>query len=107
MASPDCVIHSNGHGVRRLITKESMPTPTKIAIHGAAGRMGQRLVALGSVDDELQLTAALDAPHHPKLGEDAGLLAHTRSLGIPLTSEITQPVDVVIDFSIPIGAMSI
>jgi 4-hydroxy-tetrahydrodipicolinate reductase len=84
-----------------------MPNVTKVAIHGAAGRMGQRLVALGSIDDELQITAALDAPHHPKLGEDAGLLAHVRSLGVPLTSEITQPVDVVIDFSIPAGAMSI
>src|SRR4051812_36211792 len=84
-----------------------MPNAIKVAIHGAAGRMGQRLVALGSADDELQITAALDAPHHPKLGEDAGLLAHTRSLGVPLTSEITQPVDVVIDFSIPLGAMSI
>src|SRR5262245_18670077 len=81
--------------------------PTKVAIHGAAGRMGQRLIALGSVDDELQIAAALDAPHHPKLGEDAGLIARVRSIGVPLASEITKPVDVVIDFSIPAGAMSI
>jgi 4-hydroxy-tetrahydrodipicolinate reductase len=84
-----------------------MPNVTKVAIHGAAGRMGQRLIALGSVDDELQIVAALDAPHHPKLGEDAGLLARVRSIGVPLSSEIRQPVDVVIDFSVPAGAMSI
>jgi 4-hydroxy-tetrahydrodipicolinate reductase len=84
-----------------------MSNATEVAIHGAAGRMGQRLIALGSVDDELQIVAALDAPHHPKLGEDAGLLARVRSIGVPLTSEITQPVDVVNDFSVPAGAMSI
>jgi 4-hydroxy-tetrahydrodipicolinate reductase len=84
-----------------------MSNRTKVAIHGAAGRMGQRLVALGSIDDELEITAALDAPHHPKLGEDAGLLARVRSIGVPLTAEITKPVDVVIDFSVPAGAMSI
>ena len=39
----------------------------KIAFSGAAGKMGKRLVALGSADDALQIVAALDAPGSPAL----------------------------------------
>lgn len=80
---------------------------TRIAIHGAAGRMGQRLVALASADRDLKLVAALDAGHHPKLGTDAGVLAGIGELGLPLTSKLEGAVDVVIDFSSPAGAVSI
>jgi 4-hydroxy-tetrahydrodipicolinate reductase len=82
-------------------------TPIQVAIHGAAGRMGQRLVALGSTDDELQIVAALDSPKHTKLGEDAGVVARLRPIGVPLAATLTAPVDVVIDFSIPAATMSI
>jgi 4-hydroxy-tetrahydrodipicolinate reductase len=83
-------------------------TPIKVAIHGAAGRMGQRLVALGSTDDEMQIVAALDSPKHPKLGEDAGTWARLpRPIGVPLAATLNVPVDVVIDFSIPAATMSI
>jgi hypothetical protein len=43
--------------------------------------MGQRLIALGSADDELQIVAALDSPKHPKLGEDAGLAIDRARIG--------------------------
>lgn len=74
---------------------------TRIAIHGAAGRMGQRLIALASVDKELTLVAAVDSPQHPRLGEDAGSLAGVKPLGVPLSAAISAPIDVVIDFSVP------
>jgi 4-hydroxy-tetrahydrodipicolinate reductase len=77
---------------------------TRIAIHGAAGRMGQRLVALGSADAELQIVAALENAQHPDLGQDAGLLAGTRALGVPLAAAWTEDADVLIDFSAPAGA---
>ncbi len=73
----------------------------RIAIHGAAGRMGQRLVALAAADPELTLAAAIDAPQHPRLGEDAGTLAGVKPLGVPLSGTLDAPVDVVIDFSVP------
>ncbi len=81
--------------------------PIKLGIHGAAGRMGQRLVALGSVDDELQIVAALESAKYPKLGEDVGVVARLRNLGVPVASQLNVPVDVVIDFSVPAGTMSI
>ncbi|MHC4178255.1 MAG: 4-hydroxy-tetrahydrodipicolinate reductase, partial [Planctomycetota bacterium] len=49
--------------------------PIRIAIHGAAGRMGRRLVALGSADEALKVVAALESPGHPQLGQDAGVVA--------------------------------
>lgn len=79
----------------------------KIAVHGAAGRMGQRLVALVAASTDLKLAAALESPVHPRLGEDAGLVAGVGHLGIPLASRLNAPVDVVIDFSVPEAMASI
>jgi 4-hydroxy-tetrahydrodipicolinate reductase len=81
-------------------------TRTRIAIHGAAGRMGQRLVALGSADPGLQIVAALERPGHPRLGEDAGLIAGVGPLGVPLADKLSGPVDAMIDFSVPAGSIS-
>jgi len=75
--------------------------PTRIAIHGAAGRMGQRLIALASADPEFIVVAALEHAGHAQLGSDAGTLAGTRSLGVPLATTLNAPVDVVVDFSVP------
>ena len=79
----------------------------QLAIHGAAGRMGQRLIALAAGDPGLKIAAALDSPQNPRIGEDAGLVAGIGKLGVPLAAELSAPVDVVIDFSTPAGAMSI
>jgi 4-hydroxy-tetrahydrodipicolinate reductase len=82
--------------------------PIPVAIHGAAGRMGRRLVALASIDPELKVVAAIDAPTHPEIGRDAGLLAGVRELGVPLQSDLgdIRPA-VVIDFSVPSASETI
>jgi 4-hydroxy-tetrahydrodipicolinate reductase len=82
-------------------------TQTRLAIHGAAGRMGQRLVALASQDPSLAVTAALESPTHPRLGQDAGSIAGIGEIGVPLSSLLEQDVDVVIDFSVPQATASI
>lgn len=82
---------------------------TPIAIHGACGRMGQRLVALAHEDPGLRVVAAVDAPIHPRQGEDAGAVAGVGPIGVPVTGELplaARP-DVVIDFSSPAGTMAI
>jgi 4-hydroxy-tetrahydrodipicolinate reductase len=79
----------------------------RIAIHGAAGRMGQRLVALASADRELKVVAAIDTPNNPRLGQDAGLVAGVGELGVPLSDKLEVAADVVVDFSSPAGAMAI
>jgi 4-hydroxy-tetrahydrodipicolinate reductase len=79
-----------------------------IAIHGAAGRMGRRLIALASSDPQFQIVAAVDSPTQPQLGVDAGTLAGIGPLGIPLVESLgTAAPDVVIDFSVPVASETI
>ncbi len=84
-------------------------TQTKVGIHGAAGRMGGRLIAVGSADPEVMIVAALDREDHPQLGRDAGVVAGMEALNVPLTDQLPQTVtpDTIIDFSLPAGAMRI
>lgn len=69
--------------------------------------MGQRLVALTAADPELELVAAIDAAGHPRLGEDAGVVAGVKAIGIPLGASLAEGVDVLIDFSQPAAAEKI
>lgn len=73
----------------------------KTAIHGAAGRMGQRLIALVSADDQFRLVGALEYHGHPKSGVDAGDVAGVGKIGVRLSSDWSEKPDVVIDFSLP------
>lgn len=82
-------------------------TPTKIVIHGAAGRMGRSLVALVAEDPQLELVAALEAPGHPRLGDDSGQVAAVGENGVPLTTDLDFRADVLIDFSIPAAASGV
>lgn len=75
--------------------------PTKTAIHGAAGRMGQRLIALGSADEAIELVAAIENAVGPNAGKDAGELAGVGKLGVPLSADWPAACDAVIDFSVP------
>ncbi len=69
--------------------------------------MGQRLIALAAADPELELVAALDAPNHPRLGEDAGIIAGSGRLDVPLAATLDVPAEVMIDFSVPEAAENI
>ncbi len=80
---------------------------TRIAIHGAAGRVGQRLVALAQADPALELVAAIDSPGHPRIGTDAGVVAGVGPIGVTVRSSLEVPADVVIDFSVPCGTLAI
>jgi 4-hydroxy-tetrahydrodipicolinate reductase len=79
----------------------------RLAIHGAAGRMGQRVVALGSEDPDVAVVAALESATHPKLGQDAGVVAGVGELGVPLSVVGESAADVVIDFSVPNAAIAV
>ncbi len=84
-----------------------MSNALKLGVNGAAGRMGQRVVALATQDNALKVTAAYESAASPRLGQDAGELAGVGKLHVPVTSAIEHPVDVIIDFSTPEGAMHI
>ncbi len=76
-------------------------TKLKVAIHGAAGRMGQRLVVLGTAATDIEVVAALEHADCPQLGADAGMLAGAGEIGVPLAAKLEVDADVLIDFSVP------
>lgn len=75
--------------------------PTKVAIHGAAGRMGLRLIALGSADDQIEVVAALENSFSPHADKDAGEVAGSGPIGVLFSPAWPNAVDAVIDFSVP------
>jgi 4-hydroxy-tetrahydrodipicolinate reductase len=80
-----------------------------IGIHGAMGRMGARLIQLIAEDPELKLVAALEREGHPRLGDDAGILAGVALIGIALSRAVPTDaaLDVMVDFSSPQAALAI
>jgi 4-hydroxy-tetrahydrodipicolinate reductase len=79
----------------------------KLAIHGAAGRMGQRVTALAHANPRFQIVAALESADHPLLGKDAGIVAGIGEIGVPLGVVGESDADVVIDFSVPDAAIAV
>ncbi len=77
---------------------------TKIAVNGAAGRMGGRIITAIKDTEGLELVGALEMAGHPALGQDAGLLAGCGALGVAITDShetALETADVLIDFTFP------
>lgn len=76
----------------------------KIAVCGAAGRMGQRIINSIVEADGVELSGALERPGHPLAGQDAGLIAGCGPLGVLISEDLNSVVavsDVLIDFTSP------
>lgn len=78
-----------------------MSTEIQLGVHGAAGRMGQRVLALALQDPAMKVVAAYESSRSTKLGQDAGAVAGLGDIGVPIVSQIDQHPDVIIDFSLP------
>jgi 4-hydroxy-tetrahydrodipicolinate reductase len=79
----------------------------QLGVNGAAGRMGQRIVALAAADAEFKLVGAYEWEKNPRIGHDAGDVCGVGSLGVPITAELAAKPDVIIDFSTPEGCLAI
>jgi 4-hydroxy-tetrahydrodipicolinate reductase len=75
-----------------------------LVIHGAAGRVGRRILALAVEEQVFQIAGAVDHPAHPELGKDVGVLAGVAPIGVNLDKSFPQKASVVIDFSLPQAA---
>ncbi|WJW76459.1 4-hydroxy-tetrahydrodipicolinate reductase [Thiohalobacter sp. IOR34] len=77
---------------------------TRIAITGAAGRMGRALIEACQQAEGLQVAVALEQPGHALLGSDAGLVAGVGELGVAIGADpaaVSGDFDVLIDFTRP------
>lgn len=74
----------------------------RIAVAGAGGRMGRRILSLAADDPELQVVGALEREEADVLGQDVGTLIGRNSLGVRVTGdpkEALEPAQVMIDFT--------
>src|ERR1700728_3026643 len=79
----------------------------KIAIAGAAGRMGGMLTETVLNESDAELVGALDRPGAPELGQDAGAFLG-KTTGVVLTDDIERvfaDADFLIDFTRPEGTL--
>lgn len=82
---------------------------TRIAITGAAGRMGRTLVEAVRGTPGLELTVAVERPDSSLLGGDAGELAGLGRIGVPLTADLAAAADAfdaLIDFTAPAATLT-
>ncbi len=82
---------------------------TRVAVTGAAGRMGKTLIQAIAETEDLRLGAALERPDSTLLGADAGELAGIGRSGVAVGASLeaaAETFDVLIDFSIPAATLA-
>ena len=82
-----------------------MSSEVHLVISGAAGRMGRRLVAIGSQNPLVRIVGGISFAGDPLLGQDIGELAGVGKLDVPLTDDLDPKLmpHVMVDFSTPAG----
>ncbi len=81
-----------------------MTNPTRIAIAGAAGRMGRALIEAAHSATTLRVTGAFERSGSSVIGADAGELAGVGRLGVRVVDQVEialRDADVLIDFTCP------
>src|SRR5262245_30594200 len=79
----------------------------RIAIHGAAGKMGRALIQAVQGQPALKLSAAIDRSDAPELGKDAGAAAGGRHADVAISGTLdASAFDVLIDFTRPDGTLA-
>lgn len=78
----------------------------KVAVIGAAGRMGGAIIRALSMDQQLSLGCALERSGSPALGKDAGQLAGIAPCDVPIVDTLDGgDFDIMIDFSTPAATL--
>jgi len=75
-----------------------------VAVIGAAGRMGRRLVANIAERENMKLAAAIEYSQSPFLGQDAGVVAGIQPLNVAITADFAAAareckIDAIINFA--------
>jgi 4-hydroxy-tetrahydrodipicolinate reductase len=76
----------------------------KIAIAGAAGRMGRTLTRIASETSGIEIAGGLESSGSPQVGSDLGEIAGIGKLGVKVSNDpewLLAHVDGVIDFTVP------
>jgi len=74
----------------------------KIAVCGAAGRMGKAILEICHESRGVEIGAAIERPGSPMVGMDAGMIAGTGQIDVPIVDDINrvrENFEVLIDFT--------
>jgi len=78
---------------------------TRIAITGAAGRMGRRIAYLAHDDKRFEVVSAMEMPGHEAMGTDVGALCGAVTMGLAVSEALQGDPEVILDFSMPDGTV--
>lgn len=76
----------------------------RLAVAGAAGKMGKTILSLAAKDSEFKIAAGFESPESSALGSDIGRLIGRDALGVKISHypfEALQDCDALIDFTHP------
>jgi 4-hydroxy-tetrahydrodipicolinate reductase len=76
----------------------------RVAVAGASGKMGGRLVHLVHQSGDLEIVGGLERAGHPALGKDLGEVVGLGTLGVPLVDDLNAlvpKIDLLFEFTIP------
>jgi 4-hydroxy-tetrahydrodipicolinate reductase len=82
----------------------------KLAIAGAAGRMGRTLTRVARETPGLVVAGGLEASQSPHLGSDLGELAGIGPIGVTVTADappLLAGIDAVVDFTSPAASLAL
>lgn len=82
---------------------------TRIAIHGAAGRMGRAVIQAALATQGIKLVAAIDRKDNAELGEDVASVVGQAPIGVSVGYVIdpaAEPFEVLVDFTQPEATLS-
>jgi 4-hydroxy-tetrahydrodipicolinate reductase len=89
---------------RRLLIHEPFGEEMKIAVMGAAGRMGRQLISAIAATPGCVVSGATETAGSPLIGKDAGELAGLERLGALISSDaaaVIADADAIVDFTVP------
>ena len=76
----------------------------RVAVAGASGKMGGRLVHLVHQSGDLEITGGLERAGHPAIGKDLGEVVGLGTLGVSLVDDLhalIPKIDLLFEFTIP------
>lgn len=85
-------------------------SPVRIAIHGAAGRMGRQLLGSVAERDGTELSAAFDVAGSSCIGVDTSVLSGGNNTGVQVGDSVSSALadfDTIIDFSAPAASLAL
>jgi len=81
----------------------------RVAIAGAGGKMGGRLVHLVQESGDLEVMGGLERPGNPAIGRDLGEVVGLGTLGVPLLDDLQAlvgKIDLLFEFTAPEGSLT-